>query len=161
MREEIWREINNFPNYQISNLGRVRRMKGFGCPETRILKPQKGGYPSIKLSKEGEVYQKEIHCLVAETFLGPRPPGLTINHKDGDKKNNSNDNLEYVTYLENAHHARVKGLYKDKKITFEQSILIKKSVLHPKILAEKYSCSISNIRHIQKGKCFKWTEKSL
>jgi len=45
-----------------------------------------------------------------EAFIGPRQDGLEANHKDGDKKNNSVENLEYVTQLENMLHAHEMGL---------------------------------------------------
>lgn len=48
--------------------------------------------------------------MVAKYFIGPRPPNMTINHKDGDKNNNAVSNLEYVTHLENMNHAAKTGL---------------------------------------------------
>lgn len=52
-----------------------------------------------------------IHRMVALTFLGQRPPTLTINHKDGDKLNNKIDNLEYVSLCKNREHAIANGLW--------------------------------------------------
>lgn len=46
-----------------------------------------------------------IHRLVAEVFIGPRPAGTEVNHKDGNKQNPIVTNLEYVTHLENVRHA--------------------------------------------------------
>lgn len=46
-----------------------------------------------------------IHSLVAAAFIGPRPEGLVINHKDGNRLNNVVENLEYCTYSENYRHA--------------------------------------------------------
>lgn len=46
----------------------------------------------------------KVHSLVASTFLGPRQPGMVVNHKDGDKLNNHVANLEYLTARENIQH---------------------------------------------------------
>jgi hypothetical protein len=48
--------------------------------------------------------------LVAEAFLGPKPAGRTVNHKNGEKTDNRPENLEYVTRSENQHHAYETGL---------------------------------------------------
>ena len=50
-----------------------------------------------------------LHVLVAITFLGPRPNGLVIAHLDGDKTNNSVENLKYVSQRENIGHRRIHG----------------------------------------------------
>lgn len=51
-----------------------------------------------------------VHSLVAHAFIGPRPPGLQINHIDADRTNNHFSNLEYVTGSENMQHAVKHGL---------------------------------------------------
>jgi hypothetical protein len=47
-----------------------------------------------------------IHRIVAELFIGPCPPGMEVNHRDGDKQNNRAENLEYVTRKQNMAHAK-------------------------------------------------------
>lgn len=51
-----------------------------------------------------------VHLLVAATFLGPKPEGLEVNHRDGDKRNNQSVNLEYTTRSANMKHAVASGL---------------------------------------------------
>ena len=82
----------------ISDKGRVRKITGV------ILKTQmdKGGYCVLRRIYLGKTYEFTLHSLVAETFIGVRPEGMTIDHKDGDKLNNTPDNLEYLTNIDNA-----------------------------------------------------------
>lgn len=65
-------------------------------PRHRLNAKNTSGYPIIHLDKT-----YTIHKIVAETFLGPVPDGLEIDHRDGDKSNNNVTNLEYVTHAEN------------------------------------------------------------
>ena len=104
--EEIWKPIEGFNgNYEISNLGRVKSLRG---PEDRIMKPtlnrRENGYYIISLAKRGKQIYKTIHRLVAEAFV-PNPDGLTeINHIDENKLNNCADNLEWCDRKYNMNH---------------------------------------------------------
>ena len=94
--QEIWKDIPEYEGlYQVSNLGRVKSKK-------KILKPIKGEYLKVGLSKNGVQTTKYIHRLVAETFLGKC--NLQVNHKDENKYNNHLDNLEWVTFKENMNY---------------------------------------------------------
>lgn len=102
---EEWRSVKGWP-YEVSDLGRVRRLKNsrFGV----YLSPTKTRYPMVNFSREiGPVY---VHRLVADAFLGPRPRGKEIDHRDGNPKNNKPENLEYVTHSENISRAERNGL---------------------------------------------------
>lgn len=74
----------------------------------RILKTQHASwhYPCVVLCKNGVPRTYSMHILVTRAFLGMPPKGMEVNHKDGDKKNSSLENLEYVTRSENATHSR-------------------------------------------------------
>lgn len=68
------------------------------------------GYPIINLHKEGKMKTKMIHRLVAQHFI-PNPLNKPqVNHKDGNKSNNSVENLEWATSTENKLHAAAIGL---------------------------------------------------
>jgi predicted DNA-binding protein (UPF0251 family) len=113
--EETWRAAVGFEGvYEISSSGRVRRvLQKSGTQAGRILKPQyrdPGGYPSVVLYFEQKGRFRFLHHLVAEAFLGPRPPGKEINHKDGNKRNPNVLNLEYVSPSQNRKHAVDTGL---------------------------------------------------
>lgn len=64
------------------------------------------GYWIVNVGDEfGRRRNMPIHSLVALAFIGPRPAGLEIDHKDGNRMNNAAANLEYVTPLENIRRA--------------------------------------------------------
>lgn len=95
--------------YEVSDQGRVRR-SGDG----RLLQGTitRFGYRRVYLTRGTDATGRYVyvHLLVAEAFLGPRPPSMTINHRDGVKLNNRPGNLEYVTQSENARHSARIGL---------------------------------------------------
>jgi hypothetical protein len=110
--EEVWRSWRN-GDYEVSNLGRVRRATpGRRTWPGRLMKPlkMKIGYLQVKPTIEGKNVQTYVHWMVAEVFLGPRPPDTDINHIDGDKTNNVVANLEYVSHAANMQHAGRAGL---------------------------------------------------
>lgn len=111
MIEEIWRDIEGYPNYQISNMGRVKSLsrsddRGRIIKE-KILKQRKNrcGYYYVNLYLDGKNYKsKTIHRLVCEHFL-PNPYNLPqVNHKDEDKQNNCVENLEWCTAEYNSNY---------------------------------------------------------
>ena len=68
------------------------------------------GYKQISVTVKGKRYVRYIHRLVAECFI-PNPENLPqVNHLDGNKANNSADNLEWVSISENLKHAYRTGL---------------------------------------------------
>jgi len=91
-----WAPVPAFPNYEVSSLGHVmsKRTKKLRTPFTTP-----NGYKGVHLYAGGRKNYKvfSVQSLVAALFLGPRPEGRVIHHKDGNKQNNNVDNLEYVT----------------------------------------------------------------
>lgn len=108
---EQWRDIPGYEGYyQVSSEGRVKSLprkvaRGGNILSVngKMLRAGRTGknYLMVVLSKEGVGKSKEIHTLVAEAFLGPKPPGMVIRHLDGDKHNNRADNLAYGTLSDN------------------------------------------------------------
>ncbi len=109
-QNEQWKPVPGYEDYyEISNLGRVRRIdpeKGtwFGRIITPIM--GSGGYLSIRLAVNGVKKNCTLHRLLALVWIPGYEPGLQVNHKDCNKTNNSLDNLEWVTHPENMRHAR-------------------------------------------------------
>lgn len=113
--EELWRPISGLEdNYEVSNLGRVRRIKsGCGTYEGRILNfiENGKGYVIAPMTLNSKKYRRYVHRLVADAFI-PNPDGKPeVNHIDGNKRNNCVDNLEWVTRSENCAHACRTGLF--------------------------------------------------
>ena len=80
----------------------------------KFLKPFKNpnGYMLVDINHYGFSYTRQLHRLVALTFI-PNPDRLpTVNHKDGNKENNAVDNLEWMSLGDNVRHAWSTGLAK-------------------------------------------------
>lgn len=116
---EGWRTIPGSEGlYSVSNLGRIRsepqQTSHKGRRRGRILKPYRDskGYMQFRMClTAGRNVGMKVHRAVALAFIGPRPAGAQINHKSGNKLDNSFDNLEYVSCRENIRHGWAIGLY--------------------------------------------------
>jgi len=87
--------------YLVSNLGNIKSVN-----RNIIMKPcPRNGYDSIGLSYKGKTKNLMNHRLVALTFL-PNDNLECVNHKEGDKSNNLESNLEWCTRSENAIHSQ-------------------------------------------------------
>lgn len=108
--KEIWKKVNEFPNYSVSNLGRIK-----STPRNRtkggILKqrPTTEGYLQVTLYKSGKQFTKTVHRLVALHFMENKQQLKCINHRDCNKRNNRIDNLEWCTHSQNSIHAIKNG----------------------------------------------------
>ena len=136
MEKEIWKQIKNYENYEISNFGNVRNtiFKNNKIQKKQIhllkINISKKNRCTIRLYKNGIKKAFSIHRLVMETFNPNRNnfkyrefenpieiklDKLEINHKDGNPKNNHIDNLEWSTKKYNDYHAYINGLSPLKK----------------------------------------------
>lgn len=113
MSDEEWRAIAGYEGiYEVSSLGRVRglpRVVQYGGSRIGTSATLPGGvlttfgklYPVVKLAKNGRKTCFNVHQLVLETFIGPRPEGHVACHCDGDSRNNAVTNLRWDTVSEN------------------------------------------------------------
>ena len=130
---EIWKDITEWngkdlrEGYQVSNLGRVRNLgrtimqknwKSDLYPHVypacmlRQTKDQDGYLHTILSYTDRKTTLPGVHQLVAALFLDtkPRPDQTQVNHIDGNKENNTPENLEWASPSENNKHARDAGL---------------------------------------------------
>ena len=120
---EVWRTIDGFENYQVSNLGKVKNKN-----TNRVLKKELvKGYFRVSLSKNGKVKRFQVHRLVATAFYINFNDKKCVNHTNGIKTDNRSINLEWVTYSENEKHSYdVLGKINPiRKLTIEQVTDIK------------------------------------
>ena len=153
--KEIWKNIYGYKGlYQVSNTGQVYSSikkwipgsKNPLCQDGRMLKQVlRKGYLVLQLSKnKRRVYS--VHRLVAQAFHPNPEKKRTVNHKDGNKLNNNDWNLEWNTHSENNKHAFETGLRKTvtgvkhwcTKLSEKDMLKIQKSNLTNVALAKIY-----------------------
>lgn len=113
--EETWRPLPGYEDmYDVSDLGRVRSWLAPGkstkrrqVPEIRIpVMNKRNGYYYVTLSRRGEkVRLRQVHALVLEAFVGPRPDGMECRHLNGNPEDNRLINLAWGTGSENTSDA--------------------------------------------------------
>lgn len=106
--KEIWKSLDciDYPNYEVSNFGRVKSLNYNHTGKEKILKPVENRYGYLKVALFQNTKEKRytVHRLVASAFI-PNDNNLPcVNHKDENKKNNNVSNLEWVTYKENINY---------------------------------------------------------
>lgn len=116
MKKEIFKDIPWYEwRYQVSNLGRIKSLERKKYSKWKWIQIVKGRFLIKNLSASWYYKytlcidwvnkQITIHRLVAEIFI-PNPENKPcINHKDWNKLNNSIENLEWCTYIENSLHS--------------------------------------------------------
>lgn len=114
INKEVWKDIKEYEGlYQVSSLGRVKSLNYNKTKKEKILKPHESrGYYNVTLYKNGFHKYYGIHRLVAKEFIVNPKNKTQVNHKDGNKKNNNIENLEWVTSSENMKHAFENNLHK-------------------------------------------------
>ena len=156
MKSESWLGVDGFPVYEVSDRGRVRNKE-----TGHILKPFNGrkGYLRVSLNQK----MLQIHRLVLAAFVGPCPEKFVGAHIDGDKRNNTVENLKWASHKENESHKRQHGTAllgeKCPSAKLTEDIVRKIRLEHRPgtnpVLAKKYGVGITTIRHIIIGKT--WT----
>ncbi len=125
---EIYKDIKGYEGlYQISNKGNVKTLpkyrrsgNGFTLRPEKIMKQSinRTGYNRIGLKKDGKIKQHLVSRLVAMHFIDNPDKKPCVNHVDENKKNNTIENLEWVTHKENMN---ARGLGKRMKAKFKLS----------------------------------------
>ncbi len=144
------KQLKQFDNqYSVTDTGIVYSLKG--NKKELIGKISNSGYREVVINHKGKKKYLLVHRLVAENFIYNEFKARTVNHKDGNKLNNSVDNLEWCSDSNNLIHARDNGLLKikiDKKIS-EQ---IKNEIGTIREIAKKYGIGKTQVGYIKQGK---------
>lgn len=155
MNNEIWKPIFGWECYEVSNHGRVRHVRILSTPVGHT-------YRLVGFSVKRKKLTKNVHVLVAETFLGPRPTKKHhCCHIDGNPLNNSLENLKWATQVENESHKYLHGTrllgesLHNSKFTESEIRAIRKSGLSGAELARKYKVTQSSISGIKLRKTWK------
>jgi hypothetical protein len=155
-KTEIWSSIDRAPDYEVSNIGRVRRsltaIKRNSTKRGRMLslKSDKNtGYVRVSLrSRDGKLLREQVHRLVARAFLGDHRRGCHVNHIDGNKENNEASNLEWCTPQENVRHAWRTGLSSPSKGEDHGGSKLKKRDVEVIRDADKRGVQLGNIAEV-------------
>ena len=104
MKEE-WRGVVGYEGlYQVSNMGKVRRIYKKCKRELNPSPRKRDGYVYVALYRDGKPRPYKVHRLVAQAFISGFREDLVINHKDFNPSNNTIGNLECVDQHENMRH---------------------------------------------------------
>lgn len=175
MNEENWKPIAGYESrYDVSDHGRVRIVNYRGTGRYKIMRASccSLGYPRVGLINHGRPkWDAHVHGLVAAAFIGPRPTGFHVNHKNAIKTDNTPVNLEYLTSGDNVRHALALGLMKIRgeenghcKLTeCKVAEIWKRSRAGESIteLGREFSVTKQQISHIRDGREWKWLTSTL
>ena len=128
MKTELWLPVVGYEGfYEVSNMGRVRSLSRMANHRRAGFKRvvygkvlsltvgKRGGYLCVKLKDVGKPMCCKIHRLVALAWIKNPNNKPEVNHIDFDKTNNTVENLEWVTMMENKKHFYDSGRAKSQK----------------------------------------------
>lgn len=163
---ENWKLISDTNGlYEVSDQARIRR-----TDKGTFLNPHlhNTSYMRVCMSIGGKIRNQYVHILVAHAFLGERPKGHDVNHKNGIKTDNRLENLEYLDRKQHEYHTRY-VLKRQRAPVGElhcNALLTEKTVreIHQMYstgnytqneLAQRYSISLPAVNQILNGQSWK------
>lgn len=171
---EQWRQVGGYEEFlEVSNLGNVRTvarqiplnggLRYFKSIQCKLCL-KRNGYFQVAVRLGGKDKRKWflVHRIVALAFI-PNPENLPqINHKDGNKTNNTVSNLEWCNSSHNQNHAVKMGLCSNEeshykaKLTASEVREIRASNDSSKVAGEKYGVDKSTVKAIRRFKTWKY-----
>lgn len=162
---ELWRWVVGYEGlYMVSNKGGIQAVP-HGSRDGQALKAMEtnNGYLVVRLFKDGAYHQELVHRLVAMAFVPNPSRKPQVNHKDGNRKNNSCENLEWATCQENIRHKydvlgysqKGRKNYWGRRFTDDEVRAIRKDKRKPSVICLDYGCSRQCIADIKKKKYYK------
>ena len=152
---EIWKPVVGHEGaYEVSDLGRVRslsrcikRTRNGKCEEVlrkgRVLRPDEchGGHLQVTLSGRKK---RPVHQLVAEAFLGLKPEGCRVLHRDGNPANNCVYNLYWGRFGESNTRTAARLFYqKGRELSREQVLLLRERAAAGFAYGERHQLAVS------------------
>jgi len=170
MTQEQWRPIKGYPNYAVSDMGRVYSLPRSGVRGGYLCCLPNHGYqmavlyrsrtdPRCRFERKGRRHY--VHHLVLEAFDGPRPRGMEADHDNGIRTDNRIGNLAWATHRDNMKRKEQHGtiLRGERcpwaKLTASLVLAIRRSPESVSALAERHGVTPSNIVAIQKQKSWR------
>ena len=159
-----FKKLKGFKNYSINEKGQVRNDITNKIKNVYVNK--NNNYLTVDLWEDNKSYKKTIHRLIAETFI-PNPLNKpTVDHIDGNRQNNSIENLRWATYSEQNSRFQTIGVRSEKILVTKYDEIRKKrggghiswsNIIEQKIynsiteVAKDFDLTISNISLLLKG----------
>lgn len=140
--------IKNYPDYVVRENGAIYSWKNNKCLKQT---PTDKGYLTVKLCRKEDQKTFQVHRLVLEAFVSPRPAGMECRHLDGIKSNNKIDNLAWGTAKENQADRVLHGT----TIAGEQCYNAKLTDSKVQLIRLLYSAKWLRFTHRELGKLFK------
>jgi hypothetical protein len=173
--EKIWKTIEGFTSYEISNYGEIKTYNWKNKGYERIMKPalDSGGYfrTMLKRDTDGKFCTIKVHRLVCKAFIPNTENKPFVNHINGIRNDNRLINLEWCTPSENVKHSFKIGLSDNRGSKNPTSKLVESQVQEildnyeygrknktgttKKQIAEKYNVSVGAVRDIVSRKTWK------
>lgn len=169
MSQETWIRVVGFDQYEVSDLGRVRRVISRTCSKAGAIingHVGKHGYIYFNVTIDGKRKSIKHHRLVCEAFHGPAPtPAHVVAHCNGNRLDNRAANLRWATTKENhsdryAHGTNPAGSRNGRATLCEAQIaeirrlysLVGRSA---QALAEQYETPVSTMQKIVRRETWK------
>lgn len=164
---ENWRPVVDWPEYEVSTLGRIRRVQAAcGATTGALLNPwrSKGGYLVVGLSRNSKVKTMLVHRLVAMAWIGD-PEGKDVCHNNGVRTDNRLENLRIDTrkgnmsdiYLHDTHIRGERcGTNKYSEALMKQ---VKAEIMNGGVvrqIAMKYGIPAPTLYGVARGKTWRW-----
>lgn len=166
MVNELWRPVPDYPGYEASSEGRVRSVDrevitktGVRIYNGKLLRTSMSkGYVFVPLGRGNE--HIGVHVAVCGAFHGAKPfPEAMANHKDHVRDNNTPDNLEWSTPIENAMHCVLNDRHSTAKFTKEDVLVIRERLANKEAdlhIARDYGVETHIISRLRRGKTYQW-----
>lgn len=161
----MWTPIPDYDGYEANVFGQIRNSETLRIRNPSARNCNGVGYFVTPMRVNGRWISRQVHILIARTFLGPCPAAHEVNHKNGNKIDNRADNLEYVTHQQNMKHHFDNRTKPDprERLTPAQFLEVRQLLITGRTqnsLALEYGVAQATISKIARDKCYKWIKNS-